>query len=226
MWGHTLTQSFLYISYLVYAYSIIVFNIIILQQKIGIAVGTLDNIAANPGEDTANSSTIMLSSFSDNKLYRMGIKEVASDCFMKAVTVPLQQQNEAISSFYNANKNPAGKKRKRDDNPVLTNPSTTIGCVVNNDVINSLQLTHTNKLDKKQREEDAIKNRLVKIGNEAFVNTQVLAEFKLTYPCGLWRNFTVENIKPLAKCCGVSVSLNKQPMIVAINEKMTSLLNL
>lgn len=162
-----------------------------------------------------------------NKFYCIGIEEVSSKCFSKAVTIPLQQQNEAISKFVGAEKKAASLKRKRDPSLILTNPSTTIGLVVDMDVITALRVTHTNKVDKKQREEDAGKNKLVKKGTDAFLNDQILTNFKLTYPtCGLWRDFSMDKIKPLAKCCGVSVSLNKQPMILAINAKMNSLLNI
>ena len=105
----------------------------------------------------------------------MAIAEVSNECFRKAVTIPLQQQNEAISKFVEAKKQAPSLKRKRDPSVVLTNPSTTIGCVVDIEVIDALRVTHTNKVDKKQREEDAGKNKLLKKGTDAFLNDQILS---------------------------------------------------
>lgn len=191
---------------------------------IGLIVDTIQAPVEVPREADPLSTQRLLSSKVHNRLYRMAIKEVSGKCFEKAVTDPLQQQNAAISLFRESEKSASNKKRKRESNPVLTNPSTTIGCVVTVEVLNSLRVTHTSKADKKQREEDDVKNKLVKIGTDAFVNEQILTEFKLTYSNGLWRDFTLDKLKPLAKCCGVSVSINKQPMILAINMKMNALL--
>lgn len=197
------------------------------QQNIGATVDNLIMTVETPGDSPPLLQNKMLTPGGSDKFYSMAIAEVSDQCFRKAVTEPLQQQNEAISSYYEAQKRNPNLKRKRTPDVVLTNPSTTVGCVVDIQVINSLRITHTRKVDKKQREEDAGKNKLVKKGSDAFFNDQILTNFKLTYPtCGLWRNETLEKIKPLAKCCGISVTLNKQPMILAINAKMNSLLNL